>query len=55
MDYEKLTTDELKKIQSDLKEQFDQYKTIWAEAYENMNSLSSEYTIIQKILDKRNE
>lgn len=55
MDYEKLTTKELKEIQSDLTEQFEQYKTIWAEAYENMNSISTEYAKIKNIMETRNE
>lgn len=55
MDYNKLSTEELTAKLSELNEEFEQYKLIWAESYENMNKLSEEYNKINEIIKSRNE
>lgn len=54
MDYEKMTDEELGNELASLEENFNEYKHLFAEVYENMSALSEKYNKIQEILNNRN-
>lgn len=54
MDYEKMTDEELGNELASLEENFNEYKHLFAEVYENMSALSEKYNNIQEILNNRN-
>ena len=54
MDYEKTTDEELGNELVSLEENFNEYKHLFAEVYENMSALSEKYNKIQEILNNRN-
>lgn len=54
MDYEKMTDEELGNELVSLEENFNEYKHLFAEVYENMSALSEKYNKIQEILNNRN-
>ena len=54
MDYEKMTDKELQEEMNTLEENFNGYKNLLQEVYDNMCEMSEKYAIIQEILKNRN-
>lgn len=54
MDYNSLTTEQLKTKSAELTEEFLQYKAIWCETYEKMLELGTENDKIKEIIKQRN-
>ena len=52
--YDEMTVYELKAVQQELTEQFEEYKKVLAEVYTEMGKLSDEYNEITEIINKKN-
>ncbi len=54
MDYQNMTTQELIDEKNALEGQFNEYKSLLEEVYNNMEELSQKYNQIEEILKQRN-
>lgn len=54
MNYQEMSVEELTHEKSVLEEQFNEYKNLLKEVYDNMTELSEKYNQIDKILKQKN-